>query len=198
MEVNRLVAALTRFQDGVEATGDGDFFLRPAGYAGTYDITLFGRGNGDLFTTFRWTTPTDGQIPEPKARLAVLANHYGAVDSYGVELEVRNLAQTPGRTSATITVGASDGNALTFKAKRPAGDVSPKAPSTGTAPTTRVSLRQTWAIAPSPTGLSSYSTACATLPAPPGPTTRFPGMNGQSRSTSRPTFPLLHRNTTRT
>lgn len=102
----------------LEAKGDGDFVLRPAGYAGTYDVTLIGRGNGDLFTTFRWTTPTDGPLPQPKARLAVLANHDGAVDSYGVELAVTNLAQSPRETSATITVEAGDGDKLTFEAKR--------------------------------------------------------------------------------
>ncbi len=110
----------------LEVTGDGDFVLRPAGHAGIYDVTLFGRGNGDLFTTFRWTTPADGPLPKPKARLAVLANHDGAVDSYGVELELRNLAQTPRRTSATITVESGDGDALTFKAKRSRGRCFPE------------------------------------------------------------------------
>ena len=100
----------------LEVTGDGEFVLRPAGHAGTYDVTLFGRGNGDLFTTFQWTTPTDGPLPEPKARLAVLANHDGAVDSYGVELQVSNLARTPRRASALITVRSANGDALTFKA----------------------------------------------------------------------------------
>ena len=101
-----------------EPIGDGRFLLRPAGYADTYDVTLFGRGEGDLFTTFRWTTPTDGQLPEPEARLAVLAGHDGQVDSYGVELEARNLARTPRRASARITVRAANGDAIGFKAKR--------------------------------------------------------------------------------
>jgi hypothetical protein len=110
----------------LEASGDGDYVLRPAGYADTYDVTLMGRGNGDLFTTFRWTTPTDGPLPKPRARLAVLANHDGTVDSYGVELEVTNLARTPGKTSATITVQASNEHALTFKAKRARGRCFPE------------------------------------------------------------------------
>lgn len=42
-------------------TGDGSFVLRPIGHADTYDVTLFGQGNGDLFVTFRWTTPIDGR-----------------------------------------------------------------------------------------------------------------------------------------
>ena len=105
----------------LEEAGDGSFVLRPAGYAGTYDVTLNGRGDGDLFTTFRWTTPTDGPLHKPRARLAVLADHDGEVDSYGVELEVRNLATTPADTKATITVRSSDGNALTFEATRAKG-----------------------------------------------------------------------------
>ena len=100
----------------LQPAGDGQFVLRPAGFAGTYDVTLFGRGNGDLFTTFRWTTPTDGQLPEPSARLAVLAGNDREVDSYGVELELANLAQTPRKATATVTVEAQDGESLTFRA----------------------------------------------------------------------------------
>jgi hypothetical protein len=110
----------------LEVTGDGEFVLRPAGYADTYDVTLFGRGNGDIFTTFRWTTPADGPLPTPKARLAVLANHDGAVDSYGAELHLSNLAQTPRKAAARITVQASDGDALTCKAKQARGRCSPE------------------------------------------------------------------------
>lgn len=107
-----------QFSTTLEQIDEDSFLLRPAGYAGTYDVTLFGRGDGDLFTTFTWTTPEDGPLPEPKARLAVLADHDGQVDSYGVELEVRDLATTPKRASATITVRADDGDAVTFDAKR--------------------------------------------------------------------------------
>ncbi|MGH3043402.1 MAG: hypothetical protein ACRDM2_01625 [Gaiellaceae bacterium] len=102
----------------LEPAGDGQFLLRPVGRAGTYDVTLFGRGNGDLFTTFRWTTPVDGTLPTPQARLAVLANPDGPVDSYGVELELTNLAATPKQASARITVRAADGDAVVFDATR--------------------------------------------------------------------------------
>ena len=108
-----------RVQDvPLEPVGDGRFVLRPVGRAGTYDVTLIGRGNGDLFTTFRWTTPRDGTPPTPQARLALLADHDGQVDSYGVELELTNLAGTPTRASARITVRAADGDSITFDAKR--------------------------------------------------------------------------------
>jgi hypothetical protein len=103
-------------ESALEPAGEGAWFLRPVGYAGTYDVTLFGRGNGDLFVTFRWTTPRDGPLPEPEARLAVLADHDGQVDSYGIELEVRNLARTPREAAATITVRAANGKAITFEA----------------------------------------------------------------------------------
>ena len=99
-------------------TGDGSFVLRPIGHADTYDVTLFGVGNGDLFVTFRWTTPIDGPLPEPEARLAVLADHDGQTDSYGIELEVSNLASTPEEAQATITVRAESGEEITFAATR--------------------------------------------------------------------------------
>jgi len=102
----------------LEPVGDGRFRLRPAGYAGAYDVTLFGRGDGDLFTTFRWTTPVEGPLPTPQARLAVIANHDGRPDSYGVELELTDLARTPRQASARITVWAADGDAVAFDATR--------------------------------------------------------------------------------
>jgi len=91
--------------------------VRPAGPADTYDVTLFGRGDGDLFVTFRWTTPQDGPMPVPDARLAVLADHDGEVGSYGVELELSDLRATlPRSARAEITVTAANGETLTFEA----------------------------------------------------------------------------------
>lgn len=105
----------------VEQTGDHTYVVEPAGRADTYDVTLFGRGNGDLFVTFRWTTPSDGPMPIPHARLAVLADHDGAVDSYGVELELSDLAATPEVATAEVTVTAANGQSLTFEAVRAPG-----------------------------------------------------------------------------
>lgn len=102
----------------LDPTGDGAFVLRPAGHADTYDVTLFGRGDGDLFVTFTWTTPIDGPLPSPEATLAVLAGHDGQIDSYGVELYVTNLARTPRDASATITVQGETGEAVSFDATR--------------------------------------------------------------------------------
>lgn len=106
------------FPAQAEEQDDGSFVLRPAGYAGTYDVTLFGKGDGDLFVTFRWTTPSDGPLPSPKARLAVLADHDGVVDSYGVELALQDLAETPKEAQAAITVRATNGDDVTFEANR--------------------------------------------------------------------------------
>jgi hypothetical protein len=105
----------------VEQTAPGQYLLQPAGHADTYDVTLFGRGDGDLFVTFRWTTPADGPMPVPEARIAVLADHDGRVDSYGIELELSDLAATPREASAEVTVTAADGESLTFSATRAPG-----------------------------------------------------------------------------
>jgi len=90
--------------------------VTPVGHAGTYDITLFDRGGGDLVTVFQWSTPADGPLSDSEAQLAVLADHDGEVDSYGVELGVSNLAANPERTTATITVTAANNRSLTFEA----------------------------------------------------------------------------------
>jgi hypothetical protein len=99
--------------------GDAQTYaLVPAGYAGVYDVTLFGRGNGDLSVSFRWTTPRDGALPTPSASLAVIADHDGRPDSYGVELQIANLVTTPERARAEITVTAANNENVTFRATR--------------------------------------------------------------------------------
>ena len=100
----------------LEQTGPTSFVLRPAGPAGTYAVTLFGRGDGDLFVTFEWKTTSDGPLPKPEAQLAVLADHDGRIDSYGVELSITNLARSPTSATASITVTAANGNSLSFDA----------------------------------------------------------------------------------
>lgn len=97
----------------LEDRGGGTHVLTPAGSAGTYDVTLFGKGDGDLFVTFRWTTPIDGALNGPEARVGVLADHDGRLDSYGVELELRDLATTPTEANARIDIVDGDGNELT-------------------------------------------------------------------------------------
>jgi hypothetical protein len=102
----------------LEETGEGDFIVRPLGYSGTYDVTLTGRGDGDLFVTFRWTTPEDGPLPKPRAYVGVLADNDGDVDSYGVELSISNMETTPDEARAAITVTSSEGRSITFDATK--------------------------------------------------------------------------------
>lgn len=103
----------------LEPNPDGTSTLTPAGHAGTYDVTLWGRGDGDLYVTFRWTTPRDGPLPEPDARLAIVGDGDGSsLHAYGVGLMLSNLATTPTEASATITVRSEGGDAVTFAATR--------------------------------------------------------------------------------
>jgi hypothetical protein len=96
----------------------GVFRVDPAGHAGTYDVTLFAQGrngnqsNGDAAATIVWTTMTDGPLEAPTARAAVLADHDGTIDSYGVELTIANMATQPVSASATITVTSSEGKSI--------------------------------------------------------------------------------------
>ena len=97
---------------------DGWYLLEPAGRSGHYDVDLFAQGGGDMVARFRWAAPTDGAPPIPKATLALIAEHDGAADSYGVELTLENLADTPRSAAARITVTAANGRSLTFDARR--------------------------------------------------------------------------------
>lgn len=83
--------------------------------------------------------PVNGTLPTPQARLAFLANPDGPVDSYGVELELTNLAATPKQASARITVRAANGAELTFDAVRSDLGACRRGPPTGTARTSRAS-----------------------------------------------------------
>lgn len=107
----------------LEPGPDGTWVLRPAGFAGTYDVTLSGMkpGEGDAYTTFRWKTPGHGPLPEPTASTSVLADHDGEVDSYGVELSLTNLATTPESAEAEIVVTAEDGSRATLQPRRQQG-----------------------------------------------------------------------------
>jgi hypothetical protein len=103
----------------LEPVGATAHRLVPIGLAGVYDVTLFGRGpGGDLFVSFRWTTPTNGTMPVPAAMASILADHDGQIDSYGVEVPVWNLAETPESATGQVTVTSSEGNTHTFDLTR--------------------------------------------------------------------------------
>lgn len=53
-----------------------------------------------------------------------------SVDSYGIELELANLARTPDVATSDVMVTAANGESLTFEAT-PMASASPKAPSSG-------------------------------------------------------------------
>jgi hypothetical protein len=71
-----------------------------------------------MVATLRWQTPADGPMPEPSARLALIADNDGRPDSYGLELAVDDLATTPDRATAEIEVTAGNGRSLTFRAEQ--------------------------------------------------------------------------------
>lgn len=106
---------------------DGWYVLRPVGRAGEQRVDIFARGDGgDMIAAFDWRTPVDGELPEPEASTALIADHDGRPDSYGVELSLTNLATTPDTATARVTVTAADGASLTFDAHRSAQDCLPE------------------------------------------------------------------------
>ena len=65
-------------------------------------------------------TTEKGSFPdEVTSSLAVLADHDGRLDSYGVELGVSDLARTPRSASAMVTVIATDGTRATIELGSP-------------------------------------------------------------------------------
>lgn len=101
----------------VTPLGEGWYSVRPRGPQGEYRVSLFAHGGGgDMVADVWWVTPSDRPLPEPSARLSLIANHDGRPDSYGLELSVTNLPASPTQYAATITVTASNGESLTFDA----------------------------------------------------------------------------------
>jgi hypothetical protein len=117
------------FEMPVRDLGGGWYSVRPFGPAAHYDIELAAQGGGDMIAALRWRTPTDGPMPQPSARLALIANHDGRPDTYGLELAIDDLAETPTRASAQIEVTAGNGKSMTLRAEqskdpcRSAGDL---------------------------------------------------------------------------
>jgi hypothetical protein len=101
---------------------DGWFVLRPVGHAGRYNVDLFAQGQGDMVARFVWDTRVDGELATPRASLALIADHDGRPDSYGVELMLQNLASTPESASARVVVTAAGGQQLAFDATRSGQD----------------------------------------------------------------------------
>ncbi len=104
----------------VRRTSDRTFEVTPAGPAGRWLVDVSGAGpGGDVITTFQWTTSQDGALPGPATgSAAVLADHDGELDSYGVEVGVDDLAAQPREASATVTVTSAEGRSVTLDTRR--------------------------------------------------------------------------------
>lgn len=101
----------------VEHLGDGWWRVRPRGPASVYRVSLFARGGGgDMVGDLLWTTPDDRPLPDPTARLALIADHDGRPDSYGLELIVTDLPVAPTEYTARVTVTAGNGESTTIEA----------------------------------------------------------------------------------
>jgi hypothetical protein len=100
----------------VRKTGERTFEVTPAGPPGPWLVDVFGRGpGGDVITTFTWTTREAGALPAPpRGSAAVLADHDGVLDSYGVEIFVQDLGSQPRPASATVTVTSAGGRSVTL------------------------------------------------------------------------------------
>jgi hypothetical protein len=100
----------------VRKTGERTFEVTPAGPPGPWLVDVFGRGpGGDVITTFTWTTREAGALPAPpRGSAAVLADHDGVLDSYGVEIFVQDLGSQPRQASATVTVTSAGGRSVTL------------------------------------------------------------------------------------
>lgn len=116
----------------LEAIGPTTYRLRPIGVAGDYDITLFGRGGevvgdrGDVSASFRWRTPQDGPDVAPSATASIVTGDPSAPDSFGVELSIENLRETPRTAGATVVVTSSDGASLAIELERQSTECEPE------------------------------------------------------------------------
>ena len=98
-----------------ERTGPRTFMVRPAGPPRSYDVTLFGRGDGgDVVTSFRWTTEISGTLPEPDGFLGIVSITGDEQFVYQPELALNDLAATPRGATALITVTAANGASRTL------------------------------------------------------------------------------------
>ena len=104
----------------VERTGPETFRLPPAGNPGAQAVTLFGVGPNDayVFATFGWTTPVRGTMPTPDAKAALVRGAKGGLQVDPLELTITDLAATPRRASAEVTVVAANGRSTTVTPTR--------------------------------------------------------------------------------
>ena len=102
------------------ATGPTTHRLSPIGRAGDYTITLNGRSTeaatnrGDVGTSFRWRTSTDGPTQPPSATMSLMATSPGIKVPLGAEFSARALgvSTNAGTVEASAVVTTSTGATL--------------------------------------------------------------------------------------
>lgn len=115
------------------ATGPTTHRLLPIGKAGDYTMTLNGRSTdsaanaGDVVTTFRWHTPTNGPNEAPSATLSLLATPPEARASLGAELSATALGVSTraGQAKAAAVVTSSTGASLRLEFQDPSDECMP-------------------------------------------------------------------------
>ncbi len=102
------------------ANGGQWFHVDPADAAGRYRVDLFGRGpEGDVVTSFVWTTTADGPLDPPRATIALVTDGDGDdLMSYGLEVAVQDLAEQPRTASIEVTATAASGRSMQLTAPR--------------------------------------------------------------------------------
>jgi|GEM_PF-843121 len=108
-------------QTTVPATANGVqwFHVDPADAAGPYRVDLFGRGpEGDVVTSFVWSTTADGPLDPPRATIALVTDEGDDLLSYGLEVAVEDLAEQPRTASVEVTATAANGRSMTLTAPR--------------------------------------------------------------------------------
>ncbi|GEP38205.1 hypothetical protein NPS01_18680 [Nocardioides psychrotolerans] len=99
----------------VRKTGAYSFQVPMAGPAGSYDVDVFGRGpEGDVITTFAWTTSQLGALPDPSGYVGLVTDDEEGFRAYPLEMGLSDLAETPRRASVTMRVTAADGTSQTI------------------------------------------------------------------------------------
>ena len=110
-----------RFPHQLATNASDRLVIRPRGTAGIHDVDITMTSTlrpESRSVTFRWTTPVSGPTNRPHSSAAVLADHDGRVDSYGVDFSASDLASTPKNATAAITVTAANGRSATIPLTR--------------------------------------------------------------------------------
>jgi hypothetical protein len=116
------------------ATGPTTHRLLPAGRAGDYTVHLFGRSTeaatnkGDVATTFRWHTISNGPNQAPSATMSLLATSPQVKVSLGAELTATALGVStrPATVEASAVVTTSTGRSMEVVFKPIEADCTPE------------------------------------------------------------------------